>query len=149
MIKYAVTVGSLALLVLTGCTSHLIFVEEAHVGLKAKLEPNNPAPAQLSLGYRRGVVAVIPQQSSSSKGTQTAAGDAAANADGPKVVTIIADPNELMSLYTVFNANVGFGDPVAIRHFLATGTAASSLLANDGELRKITDALKDAPKGGQ
>lgn len=133
-------VMSLTMLCLSGCTSHLIFVEEDHFGLKAQFEPNNPSPAELSLGYRRGVVAVIPQQSdqpvrltnsvtvTTEKGTNT-------------VVKIFNDPNELMSLYTVFRANVGFGDPVEVHHFLATGAAATSLLANESELRNVTTNL--------
>src|SRR5207253_655933 len=47
----------------TGCKSHLLFVEEDHLGLKATFEANNPSPVQVSVGYRRGIVAVIPQKS--------------------------------------------------------------------------------------
>lgn len=147
--KHGIAVISLGLLGLTGCTSHLIFVEEDHIGLKAKFEANNPTPAQLSLGYRRGVVSVIPQQSNGSKPSPSVS-VAATNTNAGKVVTVTTDPNELMSLYTVFKANVGFGDPVQISHFLATGTAATSLLANDDALRTVADTLKnlDQQKGG-
>jgi len=158
MTNNSTTVVAISLLALTGCTSHLIFVEEDHIGLKAAFEANNPAPAQISLGYRRGVVAVIPQQSDGSQPkiasatvstTATAATNPAA-ADVPKTITITTNPNELMSLYTVFKANIGFGDPVRISHFLATGTAATSLLADHNELRNVTDTLKAASekKGG-
>ncbi|MBI3414944.1 MAG: hypothetical protein HY043_06415 [Verrucomicrobia bacterium] len=150
--NHKIAVTSLGLFWLVGCTSHLVFFEEDHVGLKAAFEPNNPAPAQFSVGYRRGVVAVIPQKSD--------AGDKARSqplsvtqtngADGKKVVVIVTNPHELMSLYTTFKANIGFNNPVQINHFLATGKAATSLLADRDELRNLTDALKNssAEKGG-
>jgi hypothetical protein len=149
MIKSPITVASLALLGLNACTSHLMFVEEDNIGLKARFEANNPTPAQLSLGYRRGVVAVIPQQSKGNK-PSPALSVASTNGAQGKVIVIKNDPNELMSLYTVFKANIGFNDPVAIKHFLATGTAATSLLADHDELRNVADMLKkaDAQKGG-
>jgi hypothetical protein len=127
-----------------------MFIEEANIGLKARFEANNPTPAQLSLGYRRGVIAVIPQQSSGNKPSPSLAVSTTTNGVPGKVIVIKNDPNELMSLYTVFKANIGFNDPVAIKHFLATGTAASSLLADHSELRKVADMLKktDAEKGG-
>jgi hypothetical protein len=59
----------------------------------------------------------------------------------PLTLTVKPDPNELMSLYTVFRANVGFNDPVCVHHFLATGVAASNLLANESDLRKLTRSL--------
>jgi len=150
MIKSSIAVISLTLLGLTGCTSHLVFLEEDHIGLKAAFEANNPTPAQLSLGYRRGVIAVIPQQSNGSKTSPPLSVTTTTNAAGDKVVIVTNDPNELMSLYTVFKANVGFNDPVQIKHFLATGSAATSLLADNVELRKVADSLKDSndQKGG-
>ncbi|HUI08101.1 MAG TPA: hypothetical protein VL486_13965 [Verrucomicrobiae bacterium] len=137
--QWALLIGALTI---CGCSSHLVFVEDETIGLKAKFEANNPAPAQFTLGYRRGVVAVIPQQDVGNRQGTNAVSVTTTNTGSNTVVTVIADPTELMSLYTVFRANVGFTDPVEIRHFLATGSAASSLVANDGDLRKITDSLK-------
>jgi hypothetical protein len=129
----------LVLFGLTGCQSHLVFIEEDHFGLKAQFQPNNPSPAEFSLGYRRGIVAVIPQQSKTPVNLVnpvTVTRDTNANS-----VTICENPNELMSLYTVFKANVGFGSPTEVHHFMATGMAASSLLANDESLRNVTTNL--------
>ncbi len=141
MIMRRFTVGLLSVLVLGGCTSHLVFYEEDSLGLKAKFESSNPAPAQLSLGYRRGIVAVIPQKSDGKK-PSAALAVTTTEGQGKKTITITDDPNELMSLYTLFKANVGFMDPVETKHFLATGTAAASLLANDDNLRDVTKAFE-------
>ena len=141
----------LATIALTGCTSHLVFFEEDHLGLKAAFEANNPTPAQVSVGYRRGVVAVIPQQVDHPQSASKVITVATTNTlDAAKSVVITADVNELMSMYTTFSANVGFGDELRVNHFLATGNAAASLLANHSELRDLTEALKSsaAKKGG-
>ncbi len=142
MRKKLIILASLALLGLTGCESHLVFIEEDHIGLKAQFQPNNPSPAELSLGYRRGIVAVIPQQSKTAQ-----------NLINPvsvtwttNSVTVCENPNELMSMYTVFKANVGFGSPTEIHHFMATGMAANSLLANEDALRNVTTNLNGFSK---
>jgi hypothetical protein len=127
----------IALLGATGCESHLVFIEEDHIGLKAQFQPNNPSPVELSLGYRRGIVAVVPQQS---KSGQTLTNPVSVTWT-TNSVTISENPNELMSMYTVFKANVGFNNPTEIHHFLATGMAANSLLANEDALRNVTTNL--------
>ena len=150
MMNRPLTLVSLSLMLATGCTSHLVFFEEDHLGLKASFEANNPTPAQLSLGYRRGVAAVVPQQSQSAKPSANVSVTATNSSDGTKTVTVITNPNELMSLYTVFNANIGFGDPLQVKHFLATGSAASALLSDNDELRNVAAAIKNSAeqKGG-
>lgn len=142
MIKKLTVIAPLVLLYLTGCESHLVFIEEDHMGLKAQFQPNNPSPVELSLGYRRGIVAVVPQQSQQPM-----------NLTNPvsvtwttNLVTISENPNELMSLYTVFKANVGFNSPTEIHHFMVTGMAANSLLANSASLRNVTTNLNGFSK---
>ena len=163
----SITTAALALgaLAITGCKSHLLFVEEDHIGLKATFEANNPSPVQVTVGYRRGIVAVIPQklngQNDAAPATKPedkpAAPLAADNpgtnspADSQKTtITIQSNPNELMSLYSTFSANIGFNEPVQITHFLATGSAAATLLAKHEYLRDLTDSMKkdSASKGG-
>lgn len=133
---------AMALLGAGGCSSHLMFVEQSHVGLKATFEPNQPTPAEVDLGYRRAMFAVIPQKAeraSSQSGSVTVD-----RSKSPMEITVVPDPNELMSLYTVFRANVGFNDPVCLHHFLATGVAASNLLANASDLRDVAGDLDEA-----
>ncbi len=61
------------------------------------------------------------------------------------LILIHHDPEELMSLYTTFKANIGFADPVQIDHFLATGKAAVLLMSNETALSELKEALeKDA-----
>jgi hypothetical protein len=125
-----------------GCKSHLVFIEEDHLGLKAQFQPSNPSPAEFSLGYRRGIVAVIPQKSK----TPVNLTNPVSVSWTTNSVTICENPNELMSLYTVFKANVGFGSPTEVHHFMATGMAANSLLANYGSLRNVTTNLNGFTK---
>jgi hypothetical protein len=145
-----------------GCSSHLLFVEEGHIGLKAKFESNSPTPAQVTLGSHRGMMAVVPQQSKdASPRTQPPTVTASIDDDKHKILTIEHDPDELMSMYSTFCANIGFNDPVEVHHFLATGTAAVTLLSNQELLRDLTKELdrsackappKDeekGPKGGE
>jgi hypothetical protein len=142
MRKILIILAPLALLGLAGCQSHLLFIEEDHFGLKAQFQPNNPSPAEMSLGYRRGIVAVIPQQSQKAV---TLANPVSVTWTSNSV-TVTENPNELMSLYTVFKANVGFNNPTEIHHFLATGMAANSLLANEEALRNVTTNLNGFTK---
>jgi hypothetical protein len=125
-------------LCITGCESHLVFIEEDHLGLKAQFQPNNPSPGEISLGYRRGIIAVVPQQSAK---PVTLMNPISVTWTTNNSLTVCQNPNELMSLYTVFKANVGFGSPTEIHHFLATGMAANALLANSDSLRNVTTNL--------
>lgn len=148
---------------LVACTSHLVFMEESQAGLKIRAGGAAPSPYEISLGYRRGMVAAVPKQLPSGRKNGGGAADngghgssrAAVSADGSgdgsqsagavnggsseKTVVLDYDPNELMSLYTEFCANVGFNDPVEFYHLLVTGDAAVRLLAVDNS--GIRDAL--------
>lgn len=145
---------------LTGCRSHMLFVEEEHGGLKVAFQPDNPSPAEVSLALRRSVVAVVPQKSTSyiptdtSKDLEIVQPGQSGNAPSPQTgtngtagsgtkVIVYQDPNELMSLYTRFRANVGLTDPIEFKHFLATGNAALELLADEDSLRGIAEAFND------
>jgi hypothetical protein len=46
-----------------GCASHVLFTEHSHLGLKASFEPNQPTPAEVDLGWRRALFAMVPQKS--------------------------------------------------------------------------------------
>lgn len=138
MIKPIKLVYIFACLATCGCQSHMIFVEEEQAGLKVAYAPNNPSPAQVTLALRRGLVAVVPQQSLSEIKTTNAVNVTTQKINGTNYVTVIEDPNELMSLYTRFQANLGLAGAIRFNHFLATGNAAIELLANAESLRQIT-----------
>lgn len=128
-----------ALLFTAGCTTHMVFMEESHAGLKVRVGGNTPSPYEISLGYRRGMVAAVPKQLQSNSEVSAEGGNGEeGNVDGKKVV-LKYDPKELMSLYTEFCANVGFNDPVEFHHLLVTGDAAIWLLAADNS--EIRNAL--------
>jgi hypothetical protein len=135
---------------LSSCTSHLIFTENAHFGLKASFEPNTPTPAEVDLGWRRAMFAMVPQKcqadSKDGKGCGTAASEGSVTVQrddaGHLTFDVVPDPNELMSMYAVFCGNIGFADPTEVHHFLATGIAASNLVANADALRTLAVTMK-------
>lgn len=71
MTRYAL-IGLLAVLQ-AGCSSwakdRLLFVEESHIGLKAKVGPDH-APGDIDFGYRRSIVAVIPKADASAPSSE-------------------------------------------------------------------------------
>ena len=145
----ALGIFTLACVLEAGCSSHLVFVENSHMGLKASFEPNNPSPAEFDIGWRRGMFAMVPQKSAdgqqaASPGSVTVTKDAA----GKTQITVVPDPNELTSMYAVYQGNIGFNDPIEIYHFMATGVAASKLLANQNTLRDLVRHV-NAEAGGK
>lgn len=144
----------------TGCTSHLVFMEESHTGLKIAIGGGTPSPYDISLGYRRGVIAAVPKQRPSSNTGSTSVpatthssgtgstvgsdegGEAAQVVNGDKKTVVIKyDPNELMNLYSDFCTNIGFGDPIEYHHFMVTGEAAVRLTANKNALNELTQVM--------
>lgn len=133
-----------------GCSTHLLFSETSHGGLKARFSADNPVPYEVDIGYRRGMLVAIPIKQAAPDVTPevkpavsaapTSAGESD-EGDVQNVVVIQDDPQELMSLYSTFRANIGFGAPTKVRHFLATGRAATHLLARRDDLRKLDEVI--------
>jgi hypothetical protein len=137
-----------AFLLSSGCTSHLVFMEESHTGLKIRAGGSTPSPYEVGFGYRRGMVAAVPKQypcTRSKDGTdcpvkpehkhddQAVAAKDSSGPNGskdPKPVIIHYDPNELMSLYAEFCANIGFNEPIEFHNLMVTGDAAIWLLSD-------------------
>ena len=46
---------------------------------------------------------------------------------------------ELTSLYTTYKANIGFLDPFEVQHFLATGVAATNIVADPDVLKYLSE----------
>lgn len=157
-----------ALLLSGGCSSHLIFAEHSHAGLKVQAGGDVLSPYELSLGYRRGVVAAVPKQQPSSSSQDQPASEQGAEATGnsgtppqgegggndngngdQNIVVLEYDPHELMSIYTEFCANIGFDDPIEFHHLIVTGDAAVRLLAEADAnlgLRNVLGDLKRCEK---
>lgn len=129
-------------LLATSCATHLQFVEGSHMGLKMKVNTSDMTPAEIDLGYRRGMAALIPRQ-------QTTEGSLQGKPIMEKkndTVVIRQDPHEVMSLYSRFKANVGFNDKVEVRHFLATGNAATLLMGRKNQLDRFTADWNESEK---
>ena len=122
-----ITICASLLLLLTGCEHHLAFVEENHWGLKAEMSGDSATPANVDIGFRRSAVAFIPQTNNSNS-------DGAGNSEN----------NELTSFYSSYEANIGFGDPIYVNHFLATGEAAVKLMVDEEALEKLRDVLVES-----
>lgn len=117
---------------LVGCQNHLLFVEGSHLGLKMKVQASQATPGEVDLGYRRGMAVVIPSNKAGEAGAKPTVKET-----GSEVV-VQQNSGEVMSLYSRFQANVGWNDPVEVKHFLATGNAAVFLLARPNELGEMT-----------
>ena len=124
-----------------GCTQHLLFVEESHFGLRAKFAANSPSPYDVDLGYRRGLFVLIPKQDTSSESTPADV----VKTEGDGTVVVTHDPDELMSLFSIFRANIGLNDPILVEHFVATGIAASQVAASKTDIASISKRF--APQG--
>jgi hypothetical protein len=142
----------LAVLLCGGCTNNLVFVEESHLAFKAQFRTQSAAPFNLDLGYRRGMIALIPLQSDENQDEGEAEASEADESSTPapanvpgepntKVIRIQHDPDELMSLYSTFRANIGFNDPVEVCHFVATGVAATALLSDKEALKALAEVV--------
>jgi hypothetical protein len=154
-VRYLLVLVCLAALVLQGCKSHLLFVEESHLALKAKFRADSATPFDVDLGYRRGMIALIPMQLEGGEEKQTTPPAAtlpppaspAPSSPTTKVLRVHHDPDELMSLYTVFKANIGFADPVEVCHFMATGVAATVLLSDAESLKALEKTIGRCSSG--
>lgn len=132
-----------AILFNSGCTSHLVFMEESHTGLKIRVGASTPSPYEISLGYRRGMVAAVPKQTPSHRaegeGAQPSIDTTHTDETNQNKVVLAEDSRELMSMYSEFCANVGFDSPIAFHNMLVTGDAAIWLLS--GENNELRNAL--------
>jgi hypothetical protein len=132
-----------ATLLMMACKTHLQFVEGSHMGLRMKVNATEMTPAEIDLGYRRGMAVIIPRQAV----TEGALAGPIIEKPDDNTVIIRQDPHEVMSLYSRFKANVGFMDPVEVRHFLATGNAATLLLGRKNQLDQMTADWSDGDDG--
>lgn len=126
----------LVALAAVGCKNHLLFVEGSHMGLMAKVKTSEVSPLEVDLGYRRGMVVVIPRQDVAGSSSEPKA--QVTTDESTKTVVVQQDVGEVMSVFSRFRANVGLFDDVSVRHFLATGNAASLLIASKTDLSKLT-----------
>lgn len=97
------------ILLLSACSTDVIFLDEAHFGLSARLSANG-APVAFSAGAQHSMTTWLPAEDAASS-----CGDGA-----------------LGSLYAECEGQLGFGDPVALQHIIATGAAAEHLAAARG-----------------
>src|SRR5919198_1318964 len=91
-------VGLLVCLAQVGCayrTDRLLFAEETHLGLVARVSPDRTAPADIDFGYRRSVVTLTPQINAKMEGPKDGYPD-----DYPF--------GEIMSVISSFTAKVGW-----------------------------------------
>ena len=128
---------------LGACTNHLVFVEESHFGLKADFSGTNVTPYEFDLSYRRGIVALIPQQKGSAGQLKTEIRDQ----DNTVIASYEHDPAELTSLFVLFRANIGFNDPIELHHFMATGWASVLLASRKDALESVQEEFVNRVSG--
>lgn len=119
-------------LLLSACTANhdrLYFVENTHLGLRAKLEPESQTPGDVNFGYKRSVATLIPCKQL--KVSQDHDGDEQHVCGGDDAD---AD-NNIMSLMSSFNTRITWFEGTRITTFFATGEAATNT-AKDPEAIK-------------
>jgi hypothetical protein len=124
------------LIALCGCQTHAVFSEASHTGLLVEFDGTGSVPINVDVGYERGVFIMLPQRD---KATDPCLAGAITQCvdDEATTVTVHPHPGELVSLYTTHEANIGFGDPIEVRHFLATGIAAAYIVADPATLESV------------
>lgn len=115
---------------LCGCQTHMMFIEESHIGLKAEMSADGTTPAQLDVGMRRGVAAFIPQNVAYKPTSEGSIKQTPKETTEDRIITLKPADGELTNLYNHYEANVGFFDPIEVKHFLATGVAAANVVAD-------------------
>lgn len=116
----------IVVLLLAGCSwvnknfyDRLVFVEESHIGLKAKVAMDH-TPGDVDFGYRRSVFALIPKANARRDGeSQDCPPDS-----GDSNKTSPDDCKELLSVISSFNADVRWFEATTINTYFATGKAA-------------------------
>jgi len=120
-------------LLLPGCAwinenfyDRLLFVEESHIGLKAKVGIDQ-TPGDIDFGYRRSMVALIPKANATSDGKRTNFKKPPEQSNDPEKTDCssnLNDTNELLSVISSFNADVRWFESTRISTYFATGRAA-------------------------
>lgn len=124
----ALTGLGLIMLGTAGCANYfqdrLLFVEETHLGLIARVSPDETAPADIDFGYRRTIVTLTPQKNV----------DVTKSSDQQR-----ADNNgEIMSVISAFTAKIRWFDSTEIHTYFATGDAATITGANENAIKALT-----------
>src|SRR5574341_1278974 len=122
------------LLISAGCEwvnknfhDRLLFVEESHIGLKAKVGIDH-TPGDIDFGYRRSVLALIPKADAEHKGSNSAGSkppDSRAETVNKDCPPDQIDSKEPLSVISSFNADVRWFEATRIRTYFATGEAAA------------------------
>jgi hypothetical protein len=100
-------------------------VEETHVGLIARVSPDETSPADVDFGYRRSVVTLTPQMNvDMTKSAQDQAKD---------------DNGQIMSVISAFTAKVRWFEATEIHTYFATGEAANNT-GKDKNAIKVFDS---------
>lgn len=114
-----------------GCSTfrdRLLFVEETHVGLVARVSPDETSPADVDFGYRRSIITLIPQTNvDMTKSAQDQA---------------IDDNGQIMSVISAFTAKVRWFEATEIHTYFATGDAATNTGKDKEAIKGLTTVSK-------
>ena len=110
-----------------GCSTfrdRLLFIEETHIGLIARVSPDETAPVDVDFGYRRSIVTLTPQMNVDvHKSTEDQAKD---------------DNGQIMSVISAFTAKVRWFEATEIHTYFATGDAASRTGNSAAAIKALT-----------
>lgn len=107
----------------------LLFVEESHIGLKAKVGIDQ-TPGDVDFGYRRSVVALIPKANATAGEKKAGEPKATVTTDestaqtDPDCPPTQVDSKQPLSVISSFNADVRWFESTRVSTYFATGKAA-------------------------
>ncbi len=139
-------------LLLCGCRTHGVFVEAGHAGLYIEFSENGITPVNIDLGLERSVLAFVPQlkepvTGEDDKPLPSGINDPCLGSEPPEecsdekretILTLTPDSGELAGMYSWYDAQLKLSSQkINVDYFLATGVAASNIVANPENVKSM------------
>lgn len=132
-------------LLCAGCAPNaILFHETAKVGFNTQYQPDSSQPVNVTLGFKRRIVAVVPSRDAEEKDTYEVV--TLEDKVTKQKVHVFRPKGEALSMVSRFDVVAKPNEGVAITNYFATGFAAKVLTeGSDEETAKGVKALLAAP----
>ena len=124
-----ITILLVGLSLITACSlkhDRLLFIEQAHIGLIARVSPDETAPADIDFGYRRSILTLTPQINADT--TEPGGG-----------YPPDKDFGEVMSVVSSFSGKVAWFDTTEVHTYFATGEAAKNTARSPDAIKALRE----------
>lgn len=118
-------------LMLSACAhDRLFFVEKAHFGLRAELEPESETPGNIHFGYKRSIMTLIPCQHVDKENEDWMGNNVYCDQKNN-------NGNDILSVISSFNTRVTWFEGTRVKTFFATGKAADETAKDAGAIKAL------------